>query len=466
MRLKLVGLLAAPVALLLAAACDSGTGTSAADAGADGDSDSDTDTDADADTDTDSDAEGLLDAVVIAPTSWAQIREGSLVDFEGAAEGGVPPYEYQWSFGELGGGSLEQNPAGIRLGSEGTYWCTLIVTDSLGATDEETIAIEATPLEGEMGFYFGNLHSHTGYSDGEGTPAEAWEFARYDAGLDFYAVTDHSEMLFGSEFEDTLTQANLANEPGAFLAIRGFEWSHPINGHMCIYGTDDYSSAYTSLWIDFIYDWIEERDALGQFNHPGREIGVFGNLALETEMLDNIFGIETGNKGDGVNDGEFLPYYVQALDNGWRVAPTNNQDNHSLSVNSHRTVFVGEELTKAGFSEAIAARRIYSTDDPDTRIVLRYGDAWMGEEISVTDAMIELDVKVVADEPLTLIRVVTDGGATAAELLPDEGESSVLWYPQVDTATSTYFYVEVTEEDIHDDDGPVQMAVSAPIWLI
>jgi hypothetical protein len=38
--------------------------------------------------------------------------------------------------------------------------------------------------------YFGNLHSHTSYSDGSGTPTEAFEHAKA-AGLDFLAVTEH-----------------------------------------------------------------------------------------------------------------------------------------------------------------------------------------------------------------------------------------------------------------------------------
>lgn len=38
---------------------------------------------------------------------------------------------------------------------------------------------------------FGNLHSHSSYSDGLGEPAEAYEMA-CDAGLDFFAVTEHN----------------------------------------------------------------------------------------------------------------------------------------------------------------------------------------------------------------------------------------------------------------------------------
>src|SRR4051812_8057402 len=39
--------------------------------------------------------------------------------------------------------------------------------------------------------YFGNLHSHTSYSDGSGTPAEAYAMARQE-GLNFFAITEHN----------------------------------------------------------------------------------------------------------------------------------------------------------------------------------------------------------------------------------------------------------------------------------
>jgi len=46
--------------------------------------------------------------------------------------------------------------------------------------------------------FCGNLHSHTGYSDGSGTPAEAYEHARDVARLDFLAVTEHNHAQAGA----------------------------------------------------------------------------------------------------------------------------------------------------------------------------------------------------------------------------------------------------------------------------
>ena len=40
--------------------------------------------------------------------------------------------------------------------------------------------------------FFGNLHSHTAYTDGRGTPADAYEHGRHMAGLDLLAMTEQN----------------------------------------------------------------------------------------------------------------------------------------------------------------------------------------------------------------------------------------------------------------------------------
>src|SRR6185295_8876946 len=53
-----------------------------------------------------------------------------------------------------------------------------------------------TRFNPDLGYtpYFGNLHSHTSYSDGVQTPPDAYTFAHFNAQtpLDFLAVTDHN----------------------------------------------------------------------------------------------------------------------------------------------------------------------------------------------------------------------------------------------------------------------------------
>ncbi|MBU1245108.1 CehA/McbA family metallohydrolase, partial [Myxococcota bacterium] len=241
----------------------------------------------------------------------------------------------------------------------------------------------------------------------------------------------------------------------------------PWNGHMCIYTTEDYTSAISDIWITYIYDWLIENNALAQFNHPGRENGVFDDLDFEPDVASNMFAIETGNKGNGNADGEFLPYYIQALDNGWHLAPTSNQDNHSLSMNSHRSVFWATELTRESLVQAIRDRRFYSSDDPDVEVMFRSGEAILGGTVSMgAPGTVEFQIKVVDNEPIQKLELITGGGQVAARLEPAPGTNRITWFPTVDVSGDSWFFLKVTSEDTLDGEGPVQIAVTAPIYFV
>jgi len=89
--------------------------------------------------------------------------------------------------------------------------------------------------------YWGDIHSHSDLSDATGTAAQSYDFARRVAGLDFYALTDHGEiMTFSFNAFDRLEQAtNSAYEPGSFVTFHGVEWTQVKTGHYtCIFSGD------------------------------------------------------------------------------------------------------------------------------------------------------------------------------------------------------------------------------------
>ncbi len=121
-----------------------------------------------------------------------------------------------------------------------------------------------------------DLHNHTVASDGDGSPEAAFASMR-EAGLDVAALTDHATLfaidgLSSSEWRTTGDLANAANDPGQFTAIRGFEWSHPLQGHINVWNTSDFADLWRAGSTGSLYRWLIGRPGgLASFNHPGRE---------------------------------------------------------------------------------------------------------------------------------------------------------------------------------------------------
>ncbi len=315
-------------------------------------------------------------------------------------------------------------------------------------------------------FFYGNLHAHTTYSDGTGTPAEGYQWARDNAGFDFYAVTDHAEQVSSGEWDDTGVQANLFTVDNVFVAIRGFEWSH-TKGHANVYNTSNYTSALRSTSLSSFADWVDANNGLAQFNHPGRESNMFNDFSYDKSITDNVVSIETGNKGSGNNHGEYLSKFPTCLKRGWRVAPTNNQDNHGLSTNSHRTVMIANALTYNSLMEAYAARRVYSSDDPNMRVVFKVGAHWMGEVVNISAGNYTAIIRVEDDEPISKIEIISYDDTLVTSLTVSGTQNYVEWNPVLNVNSDAFYYVKVYGADTNNDESAYseQIAVTAPIWL-
>ena len=95
--------------------------------------------------------------------------------------------------------------------------------------------------------YWGDLHGHSGYSDGFGPPPAFYEYGRAQRRLDFCALSDHAEWLAYranhlqmADGSPVPLWANLVSEvearyvPGAFVTFPGYEYTNDVSGHRTI----------------------------------------------------------------------------------------------------------------------------------------------------------------------------------------------------------------------------------------
>ncbi len=318
-----------------------------------------------------------------------------------------------------------------------------------------------------------DMHNHTLLSDGNGDPERAFGSMR-DAGLDVAALTDHATIQWGSPVDPCLDQcagteasdlagidqakwarlgqlADAANAPGAFLAVRGFEWSSPSMGHMNVW--------YSQKWIDPLhtpggttgegapgflaeegapmrpgivrqynnlmrtskvaglsmapfYNWLKldpatpvvggGSDGLASFNHPGREPGRFGHFKYSKALADRVVAMEVFNRRDdylymGTEYGEMSPLN-ECLNRGWRVGLSGVTDEHGTDwgfpEGKGRMGLWVDVHTRDGVRDALLARRFFATRLAGLRVDASAKGVRMGSRLRHTSGPIEFRVDI------------------------------------------------------------------------
>lgn len=333
--------------------------------------------------------------------------------------------------------------------------------------------VAATKPEREWKAYFGLLDAHSSLSDGLGTVQEAFSHASQVEGLDFFAVTDHSDSFDGAGSGNitqdgaSVSTAWAAGKQAAagvtndrFVGMFGYEMTWPREkkvGHINTLATPGWQTPWQSgmdTLAGYCAALAKAPGQVSQFNHPGLYSGDFGSFEDYDPACDaciQLFQLE-GEDGES-----FYDYYIQALDNGWHVAPTVGQDNHNGAWGDEglsRTGVLAKELTEEALYEAMAARRVYATEDSDLYVDYRLNGNLMG---SVMGAAEGLEASVVlydaTDGPEALVKVIGAGGAVLASGSTADGTLS-LSVP----AGSPYYFLWISQPD-------GDAAVTAPVWV-
>jgi hypothetical protein len=241
-------------------------------------------------------------------------------------------------------------------------------------------------ISGEFNLARANLHSHTSYSDGEQTPADAFAYARNVADLDVLVVSDHVEQLYffnpSDRWDLCREQAGTATEPGQFAALCGFEYGSGYgilesDGHCNVFFANDLFPAVQLDFHDFYDSLLACPNCIGQFNHPGDESSQhFEHFSYYADVDENMNLYEFNGSGDTWG------LYFQALDAGWHVSPVINQDNHAPNwgtANSTRSGLYLSSLTREAVYDAMRARRSFASFDQNASLRVRTNHGcWMG----------------------------------------------------------------------------------------
>lgn len=356
------------------------------------------------------------------------------------------------------------------------------------------------------------MHEHSAYSDGwpGSRPFDFYESgARH--GLNFMAGSDHSEsmglpiVLSEGCLGDLAPQCAVADQvnpadsfrkwdataeqaaavssahPG-FAALRGFEWSSDRFGHLSVYGTRNWTSAYADGgYVDMrtFWAWFTRAPALGggsdglaTFNHPGaKQIDFTGDPSAtgfnwnDFEYVpaadDRMVGIEVFNDDDEF--GSRGPYpegaYAHALDKGWHVGATGAEDLGHVAGDdwggpAHpKTVVLAPVSTPEAIRAALLDRRFYAVGPGEQALRLSFtvdGEP-MGARLE-RSAGSQVSVRARVSDPAATLELVTARGrvvATGTDALDAERDA---------VPAERYYFVRARR-------GPKIVGYTSSVWV-
>jgi hypothetical protein len=384
----------------------------------------------------------------------------------------------------LSGGSAETLFV-FGLDPDSTWYFALKTQDEVPNTSAISNSPGSAPHAGallnpNLGYtpYFGNLHSHTSYSDGVQTPADAYAFARLTAPtpLDFLAVTDHNHAGAGmqlSSYALGMAQAAAANDDGNFVAIWGQEWGIIASGgHANVFeapvlfgwepgnydvfvAEGDYTGLYTAVLANPpstyppLVEWCHPSS--GDFNSfavtdDGKSVvslmALITGPAFSTSVTESDVGSTTGNEA----------LFQDALRKGYRVSPAGDQDNHNATWGAStetRTVALAAGKTKSEILGALAVGRNYASQDHNTQVQFSADGHPMGSAWTSPDG-VQFAVKVFDPDPadavaqIDLFRGFT-GVSNAAVVATSYGNPSFAWRERTSFAdgTEAHYYLRI-----------------------
>ena len=302
------------------------------------------------------------------------------------------------------------------------------------------------PSPGERNWYRGDLHAHTIYSDGSATPAQL-AVAAYEAGLDFYGITDHNR-----------AQSPVGLVPtGEGLAglVPGVEVT-TYAGHFNVWGTDTWYDFRdpTPAGLQAAVDAARADGGLVSMNHPKP----FGPEWAYPEVT-GFDCIEPWNSWWDRLNHISLEVWDDMLRRGEHIVGVGGSDVHHLDgASSHRnplsparlgwpTLWIQTKrpLTANSILEAIRAGRCFISDAPD------------GPQIFLSREEGSVSARIVGGVG-TALALVGANGIIATEAITADDQS---WSFALNVLGKGQPYVRA---QIHGAYGGLR-AMSNPVWL-
>ncbi|NII82097.1 MULTISPECIES: CehA/McbA family metallohydrolase [unclassified Pedobacter] len=344
----------------------------------------------------------------------------------------------------------------------------------------------------KLNFYYGNLHSHSSYSDGNKDdltkkPEDDYAFAKTAMKLDFLGISEHNHTQAGmslANWQPGIIAAKNATT-STFVALHGMEWGVISGGgHVIVYGIDSLigwepgenqiyvpKSTYTGPAGLFRIINRHGLNAIATLAHPNTTD--FNNISATYDLSADsaIVGaaLESGpafstnvTYSDPASSMSYLSYYNRMLAKGYHLGATIDHDNHNMTFGKHtrsRLVVMAPALTENDLLDAIKKMRFYASQDSAAKVVFTINKQPVGSVFKTAGAP-QISVSSITTSPVTSIKILygTPGnGINPVELTTSPTASLTYTDNALANLATGYYYADIVEAD-------GSRIITSPIW--
>jgi hypothetical protein len=350
-----------------------------------------------------------------------------------------------------------------------------------------------------LNFYYGNLHAHSSYSDGNkdsaitlaSTPFHDYQFAKTAMHFDFLGISEHNHSGAGMrrvDYAKGLTQADSANQNGIFVAMYGMEWGviGPPGGHVLIYGVNqligwdsvsgapNYDIYNAKLDYDGLFTKIARTPgAFACFAHPDNtDYSSLFTTAVNPTYDSAIAGtairsgpaFSTDTVYSDPSTSSYEARYKDALKRGYHLGATLDHDNHYTTFGkmaASRTVVLAPSLTRTDITNAIRQMHTQASDDWNVQVTFTINGHVLGSEFNDTiNPAISVSVYDPDMEAITSINILhgVPGSGSNPTSLTSSSSSTLAYTHSITTGSSHYYYAVITQADGN-------KVFTSPIWV-
>jgi hypothetical protein len=327
---------------------------------------------------------------------------------------------------------------------------------------------------------WGDLHGHSGLSDGTGTPADYFRYARDVAGLDVSALTDHDHWgmrplaTHPELWEEIRQQAAIHHEPGRFVTLLGFEWTNWLHGHRHVLYFGDEDRVLSSVdpryeTPDLLWTALRGKDALTFAHHSaGGPIATNWDYPPDPDLepVTEIVSVHGSSEAPDSPRPIYSPvagnFVRDALEKGFVLGFIGSGDGHDghpglshlAGASGGLAAILSNDLTREGVLEALRARRVYATNGPRIYLRTTLGGREMGSAVVLESesgrragtGSEPLAVLAVASAPLDGLDLIRSG--RPVERIPCQGSEICQFSRDLTGLTAgEWVYVRAVQDD-------------------